>query len=98
MFVRRRRRHDAREPDNAELAALADGTLPPEQRVALEARIADSPELGALLAEQERALELIRDAGAQVTAPADVRAEVAARGSGSLLRRLARGFAGRPRD
>jgi anti-sigma factor RsiW len=39
----------------AELAALADGSLPPEHVAALERRIAASPELAAALADQRRA-------------------------------------------
>jgi hypothetical protein len=40
----------------AELAAYADGTLPAHRRAELEQRLARSPRLRALLAEQERAL------------------------------------------
>lgn len=40
----------------AELCALADGTLPVERRPAVEARIAGSPELQALLERQRRAV------------------------------------------
>jgi hypothetical protein len=39
-----------------ELAALADGSLAPERRAALELRVAGSPVLQALLAEQRRAV------------------------------------------
>jgi hypothetical protein len=42
-----------------DLARLADGTLSPERARELEARVAESPELGALLAEQRRALEAV---------------------------------------
>ena len=56
-----------REP--AELAALADGSLAPDRRAALEARVAASPELADLLAEQERAVALARSAAAEVEAP-----------------------------
>jgi anti-sigma factor RsiW len=40
----------------AELCALADGTLPAERRLAVEARVAASPELQELLNRQRRAL------------------------------------------
>lgn len=43
------------EHELAELAALADGTLPAERRAAVEARVAGSPELQALLERQRRA-------------------------------------------
>ena len=41
-------------PREEELAALADGSLAPERRAALEVRVAASPELAERLAEQER--------------------------------------------
>src|SRR5436305_2097844 len=40
----------------ADVARLADGTLPPRRRAAVEARVAESPQLRALLDEQRRAL------------------------------------------
>lgn len=40
----------------AELCALADGTLPPERRAEVEARVAASPELRELVDRQRRAL------------------------------------------
>ena len=43
-----------------ELAALADGTLPPDRRAAVERKVAESPRLQVLLAEQRRALEAVR--------------------------------------
>jgi anti-sigma-K factor RskA len=67
-------RHD----DLAELAALADGSLGPRRSAAVKARVAGSPELAALLAEQERALALMREAAATVEAPSALRARVAA--------------------
>jgi hypothetical protein len=48
------------------------------RRPAAEARVAGSAELGALLAEQERALALTRSAAAAVEAPPALRARVAA--------------------
>jgi anti-sigma-K factor RskA len=73
------RRHPADEDggqDVAELAALADGSLEPERRSALEARVAASPELAARLAEQERALALFQSAADEVDAPAGLRRRV----------------------
>jgi hypothetical protein len=61
-----------------ELAALADWSLPEDRRAALEARVAEAPELAALLVEQERALALVRGAGDEVAAPGGLRARVAA--------------------
>ena len=60
----------------AELAALADGSLAPERRVALEARVAASSELADRLAEQQRAVALARSAGEGVEAPAALRARI----------------------
>ncbi|MGZ4310309.1 MAG: anti-sigma factor [Gaiellaceae bacterium] len=60
------------------MAALADGSLAPERRAALEARVAASLELAERLAEQQRAVALARSAAAEVEAPADLRARVEA--------------------
>src|SRR6266545_954048 len=54
--MRRRREAEAGGREIAELAALADGTLAPARRAALEARVAASAELADQLAEQQRAL------------------------------------------
>lgn len=78
-----------RELDLAELAALADGSLSPEQRTAAAARVAESPELAELLAEQERALSLTRRATAGVEAPATLRARIGAEGRPRRVRRAA---------
>ncbi len=59
--------------EHAELAALADGTLPPERAAALEARIAESPELAAALAQQRQAVSILRQAVAQTEAPLALR-------------------------
>ncbi len=74
--MRRSRQDDAGDREVAELAALADGSLAPKRRAALEARVAESPELAGLLAEQERAVALVRGAAAEVEAPAPLRARV----------------------
>jgi hypothetical protein len=44
----------------AELAALADGSLPADRRARLRARIQASPELAGALGEQERAVTMLR--------------------------------------
>src|SRR5512133_4387101 len=72
----RRRRQEGVGEELAELAALADGSLPPERRAALEARVAASSELADRLAEQERAVTLTRTAAAEVEAPASLRARI----------------------
>jgi anti-sigma factor RsiW len=46
-------------PTERELAALADGSLPPERRAELERLVAASPKLQALLAEQRKAVAAI---------------------------------------
>jgi anti-sigma-K factor RskA len=74
--LRRRHRDEARGEEIAELAALADGSLAPERRAALEARVAASSEFADRLAEQERAVALARSAAAQVEAPAALRARI----------------------
>ena len=75
-------RHRRQEPDAdqelVELAALADGSLAPERRAALETEVAASPELADRLAEQQRAVDLARSAAAEVEAPASLRARIEA--------------------
>jgi anti-sigma-K factor RskA len=77
--MRRRRQDETSGQEIAELAALADGSLAPERRAALEARVAASSELADRLAEQQRAVALARSAAAEVEAPAALRARVDAR-------------------
>jgi anti-sigma-K factor RskA len=69
-----------------ELAALADGSLDPERRAELEARIEASPILADRLAEQERAVALLQGAGEDVEAPAGLRARVEAQRSTRTVR------------
>ena len=76
--MRRRRADETGDREIAELAALADGSLPPERRVALEARVAASPELADRLAEQQRAVTLTRSAGEGIEAPPALRARIEA--------------------
>jgi anti-sigma factor RsiW len=63
------------EEELAELAALADGTLPAERRAEVEARVAASPELQELLERQRRAVLAAR-ALADENVPASLRAAV----------------------
>lgn len=60
----------------SELAALADGSLPAARRDALRARIDASPELAAALADQERAVSMVR--ALDRPAPDSLRASVGA--------------------
>ncbi len=72
-------RGDTSEPSARELAdlsALADGSLDPERRAEVEAHVAASPELTALLARERRAVDAVRAAGATVAAPPALRARI----------------------
>jgi len=74
--MRPRRRDATSDQEIVELAALADGSLAPERRAELEARVAASSELAALFAEQERAVSFARSAAAEVEAPETLRAHI----------------------
>jgi hypothetical protein len=89
MRMRRGRQEEADAGGVAELAALADGSIAPERRAALEGEIAASPALADQLAEQQRAVALLHGAGAAVDAPAGLKARVEAQRSagGSRTRR-----------
>ena len=76
--MRRHRKDELRGQEIAELAALAYGSLKPERRAALEARVAASPELSERLAEQARAVTLARNAVEITEASAGMRARVEA--------------------
>lgn len=76
--MRRRREAKAGGQETVELAALADGSLAPERRAALEAQVAESSELADQLAEQQRAVALTQSAANQVEAPAALRARIEA--------------------
>ena len=82
-----------RRTDNAELAALADGSLAPGDRAELEARVAASSTLRAQLAEQEHAVALTRGAAADVDAPEGLRRRIEAQRQPRPTRRLAIGAA-----
>ena len=73
MWMRRGREEEADVHEVAELAALADGSVAPERRAALEAQIAASPALADRLAEQEKAVALLRGAGDEVGTPDGLR-------------------------
>jgi anti-sigma-K factor RskA len=91
-LLRHRREAEAGDEEIAELAALADGSLPADRRARLEARVASSPELADRLAEQQRAVALARSAAAEVVAPASLRARTQsprrARGARPQRRRI----------
>jgi anti-sigma factor RsiW len=72
----------------AELAALADGSLAPDRRAALEARVAASPELEEVVDRQRSALAATRAVAAE-PAPASLRPalEERIRGRGTARRR-----------
>lgn len=72
VVMSRRKREDPAH----ELASLADGSVAPERRAALEERVAASPQLRGRLDEQMRAVELFRIAASEVEAPAALRARV----------------------
>jgi anti-sigma-K factor RskA len=76
MRIRRGRDEEADMGGVAELAALADGSIAPDRRAALKAQIAASPALADRLAEQERAVALLRGAGEAVDAPAGLKARL----------------------
>jgi hypothetical protein len=72
----KRRRADKAAADEAELAALADGSLSPTRRSILEASVATSPELIERLDEQQRALALTRSAVEGIEAPEGLRVRI----------------------
>jgi hypothetical protein len=81
-----RHRDEAGDQELAELAALADGSLAPDRRAALEAQVAASPGLAEQLAEQQRAVALARSAADGVEAPTALRARIEAQGRARRVR------------
>jgi hypothetical protein len=82
-----------RDRDLADVAALADGSLPPARRAEVEARVAGSPRLQGLLREQQAALDAVRSR--KERAPRRLHAAVARlSGSGSAVRRRVAAGAG----
>jgi hypothetical protein len=77
--MRRRREAEDGGREIAELAALADGSLAPERRATVEARVVGSAELADRLAEQQRAVALARAVASEVEAPAALRARIDAK-------------------
>src|SRR5215208_2206763 len=74
----------------ADLARLADGTLPTDRRAEVEARVAASPRLSSILERQGVALHALRATG-EAGAPARLRAQIdrqrgARRAAGSARR------------
>jgi len=65
--------HEPRHPE-AELARLADGSLPADRELRLRARVEGSSELAAALSEQQRAVSLL--AALNVPAPPALRARI----------------------
>jgi hypothetical protein len=86
MWMRRGGEEEADVQEVAELAALADGSVAPDRRAALEAQVAASPALADRLAEQERAVALLQGAGDEVEAPAGLRARLEAQRPAGTVR------------
>jgi hypothetical protein len=64
--------------DLADLAMLADGSLPPARRAEVEARIDAVPGGPELLENERRAVEMLRSAAAETQAPTALRERIAA--------------------
>src|SRR4051812_29331629 len=60
----------------ADLARLADGTLPAERHAEVEADVASSPELSQAFATQAVALDALQNANRDTGAPAQLRAQL----------------------
>jgi anti-sigma factor RsiW len=60
----------------ADLARLADGTLPEDRRAEVEAQVAASPELQNVLRSQQLTLEALEESATRTGAPARLRADV----------------------
>jgi hypothetical protein len=67
--------HELTDDQLADLARLADGTLPAERRAEVEARVAASPQLSRIVEGQRVALDALRGT-ADTGAPARLRAQV----------------------
>ena len=71
----------------ADLSALADGSLAPDRRDAVQARIAASPELSALYANERRVVALLGEPANRPPAPAALRARIEAERPTTATRR-----------
>jgi anti-sigma factor RsiW len=77
--------HGLSDDELADLARLADGTLPAGRRAEVEARVAASPQLARIVERQGVALDAVR-ATAATGAPARLRAQVDRRRAGQVRR------------
>lgn len=73
----------------ADLARLADGTLPDERRAELESQVAASPELARALRSQALTLDALRRTAATTGAPARLRSSVERRSAKRPRRKFA---------
>src|SRR5215208_8308 len=73
--------HGISDDELADLARLADGTLPPERRAEVEARVAASPQLARIAERQAVALAALRST-ADTGAPVRLRSRVERRAAG----------------
>jgi hypothetical protein len=81
--------------EQADLSALADGTLDPARRAEVEARIAQSPEMTALYERERRVVELVHHANEQTRAPLRLRERIEAQRPSPAKRARRRfGYAG----
>jgi anti-sigma factor RsiW len=71
--------NDRYSPTEADLAALADGSIAPRRREPLLTRVRQSPELSEELARQQRAVEMMR--AIDVKAPAELHRRITALGT-----------------
>src|SRR5918911_3379575 len=74
----------------ADIARLADGTLPAERRAEVEANVAASPKLSRVLDAQSVTLEALRQNAAETGAPALLRARIERRRRRTTRRRSPR--------
>lgn len=79
--------NDRHLPTESELAALADGSLPPDCRERMLAAVREHPELSAMLAVQERAVKMTRSV--DVKAPASLHQQISSMYSSPPRRRFA---------